>query len=135
MTKKELSQYIDLSRECDDLRNRIAELESENECSIVQSSMPEFPYTRTRVMVYGKSEKSRKRIANMRNMLCKRLDDAEAAMEKVMEYIETVQDSQMRQILRHKYLDGWTWERIGETMGYDHSSVLKRVNRYLRKNS
>lgn len=134
MTKLELSQYIDLNRECDDLRKRIDELDKEKECSIVQSSMPEFPYTRTRVQVYGKTEIRRKRIANMRSLLYKRLDDAEAAMERVMEFIETVPDSRTRMILRHKYLDGWTWERIGEVMGYDHTSVEKRVNRYLKKN-
>lgn len=45
-------------------------------------------------------------------------------------FMDKVEDSEMRQILRYRYEDGLTQEEIGEKMGYSRQAIQKREERF-----
>lgn len=45
-------------------------------------------------------------------------------------FMDKVEDSEMRQILRYRYEDGLTHEEIGEKMGYSRQAIQKREERF-----
>ena len=42
-------------------------------------------------------------------------------------------DLEIKEILNLKYIDGMTHEQIGEVMGYDQSSISKKIDAYFHK--
>ena len=54
---------------------------------------------------------------------------------KIESYIESVEDSEIRQIMRYRYLDLLSWERIGEKMNYERTTISKKLRNYLKCNN
>lgn len=138
MTKNELSQYIDLIREIGDLQNRIASLAAD--CTVidkVQASDSEFPYTQGSVTIRGiqESEEDRDQRLQMQALLAARQERARDMVFRIERFIDSVPDSRLRQVFQLKYMDRWTWEEIGDLLGYDGSTVAKWVDSYLKQNS
>lgn len=54
--------------------------------------------------------------------------------EILSQYIENIDDTEMRQIMYFRYMKGFTWQKIAFEIGYQDESVpRKRHNRYLEK--
>lgn len=136
MTKQELEQYIDLQAEIEDLRERLKEL-TQKEISVtecVKGSAEDFPYTGKSIKVHGHMQppgRGMKRYA-IQLHLAERLDEAEAAAEKITAYINTVKSSRIRRILQYRYIDGKKWEEIGRLCNCERSTAIKAVEKYLR---
>ena len=47
-------------------------------------------------------------------------------------YIESVEDVELRNIMRYRFLDLYTWDMIADLMYMDRSTVSKKVKRYLK---
>ena len=66
------------------------------------------------------------------------LDDRrkKAAKEekRLIQYINSIPESRIRRIMQFRYIDGFTWEKIGEIMHCDRTTVEKSITRYLKKN-
>lgn len=61
-----------------------------------------------------------------------RLDYLEEQLKKANEWIDKIDDSNIRQIFRHRYVDGMTWQKIAFKIGeYDESYARRRHKRYL----
>ena len=50
-----------------------------------------------------------------------------------MEYIHSVDDSRIRQILIHRYVDGLSWKAIGEKMKYGTSTVRMIHDNFIKR--
>lgn len=126
MSEKELSQYYWLKKEIRSLEERIEEFgygvgAVAIKDTIVTSSTP-------------KSSIQEKRMQLLNQLIDARL----TALEKYLEiesYIETVEDSEIRQIMRYRFLDLKTWNEIGEEMKYDRTSISKKLRQFISHNS
>lgn len=49
---------------------------------------------------------------------------------KAEKFIETIDDSEMRTILRQYYINGHTQEAIGSKLGYDDSTISKKLDAF-----
>lgn len=136
MDKTILIQYDSLQQEIKEVRRRIAKTQEEidklevvkdkvkgGEGGIQNFNIEGFPYP----------EYSRKR-----TLLCSRkatLEDLEDKLlemtNNVQEYISTIDDSLMRRILTMKFIDCMTQEQIGANIGYDRSSIAKKIDAFL----
>ena len=136
MDKTILIQYDSLRQEIKEVRKRIAKTQEEidkldvvkdmvkgGEGGIQNFNIEGFPYP----------EYSRKR-----TLLCSRkanLEDLEVKLlemtNTVQEYISTIDDSLMRRILTMKFIDCMTQEQIGMSIGYDRSSIAKKIDTFL----
>ena len=59
-------------------------------------------------------------------------------MEQYLEierYIEEVDDAEIRNIMRYRYLDLLKWEDIADRMFQDRTTIAKKVRRYIKERS
>lgn len=62
-------------------------------------------------------------------------DELTRKLLEVEEYIESIEDSRVRTIIRLRYIEGMTWQQVATYMGGDNSedSVKKTAQRFLKK--
>ena len=128
MTKEELEQLNDLRREISELEAAIDKIKQQKtECVIdkVRASGSEFPY------IDGYGGHRRERIQRKENILDERRQKAEAEEIRIMEYINSVQDSRVRRIMQYRYVQGFSWERIAGIMNYDKSYIQRLISKFL----
>ncbi len=135
MNKKTLKQYLYIKKEIKDLERRIKNLEKRsNIVSDTVLSSGGFPYTQHAIGISGVNEK-KYTLLERYNI---RLKVFKAKLEKlaveVEEFIQTVDDSELRQILRFRYHDNYSWVKIMHLMDYESESNAKmKVERFLEK--
>lgn len=122
MTEKELSKYYNLKREVIDLEERIAEFGT----GVRSNQIKE-------VAVSG--SRRNKSIQETKVELVARLTEKRiSALEQYLEierYIEDVEDVEIRNIMRYRFLDLLKWEEIGEKLYLDRTSVARKLRKYL----
>ena len=122
MSEKELSQYYWLKKEIKSLEDRIEEFGDGVGAIAIKDTI-----------VSGSTPMSS--IQEKKMILLNQLIDARiTALEKYIEierYIETVEESEIRQIMRFRFLDLKSWTEIGEELHYDRTSVAKKLRQYI----
>ena len=141
MTKEDLEQLCDLRKEIAELEYKIARLSSRGSRIVsdkVQASSKDFPYTQTTVKIegydYAGDQKSRRQLRQKRILLQQRKEQAEALELRITQYINSIPDSGIRRIIDYKYIEGYTWEKIGRIFHCDRTTAEKRVSNYLKEN-
>ena len=126
MTKKELTRYYHLKVEIEVLRERIEEFGNG-----VKSQ--QFSEDKVSSSHKGKSIQETK-VELVAILTEKRMSALEEYM-KIERYIDSIEEPEMRNIMRFRYLDCMKWEEIGEKYYMDRTTISKKVNRYINKNS
>lgn len=126
MNEKELSKYYFLKKEVEDLEQRIIEFGSGVKATSIKdvsvsSSHKTKSIQETKVELVGLL--TEKRISALEQYL---------AIER---YIEDVEDAEIRNIMRYRYLDLMKWEEIGSKLFQDRTSVAKKVRKYIKENN
>ena len=123
MTEKELSQYYWLKKEIKKLENKIIEFGDGLGSTKYSDSI--------------KSTKKMKSLQEKRLELVDQFIECRlSALEKYLEierYIETVPDSEIRLIMRLRFLDLMDWSSIGEEINCDRTTVAKKLRNYLKE--
>lgn len=130
ITKRELSQLYYLSREIKRDKRRLKELEALAEGTTQHlTRMPIAPGFGDKTARYAIEIMELKEVieCNMRRCMIE--------YNRLMRFISEVKDSQMRQILTLRYLNGLTWQRIATEIGGGNTedSVRKMNDRFLEK--
>ena len=125
MSEKELSRYYNLKREVLDLEERIAEFGS----GVKSAPIKEVAVT---------SSHSTKSIQETKVELVSRLTEKRIeALEEYLaieRYIEEVEDVEIRNIMRYRFLDLMKWEDIAEKLYQDRTTISKKLRRFLKEN-
>ncbi|MHB8064779.1 MAG: RNA polymerase subunit sigma-24 [Ruminiclostridium sp.] len=139
MIKEELSQIIKLKKEINQLRQKLQELNYGDNDTIVtdkvRGSMTQFPYLPRSFTITGKEEMSDECLQKRNEVALRIRTKTQKLMEKVnkaFEYIESIEDSSIRQILTYRYIDGLTWEQTGEGMSYSWETVRKKHDKFIK---
>lgn len=140
MTKEDLEQLCDLRKEIAELEYKITRLSSRGSRIVsdkVQASSKDFPYVQTTVKIEGYDyvgdQKSRKQLRKKRILLQQRKEQAEALELRITQYINSISDSGIRRMIDYKYIEGYTWEKIGRIFHCDRTTAEKRVSNYLKE--
>ena len=140
MTKEDLEQLCDLRKEIAELEYKIAMLSRRGSSIVsdkVQASSKDFPYVQTTVKIEGYDyvgdQKSRKQLRKKRILLQQRKEQAEALELRITQYINSISDSGIRRMIDYKYIEGYTWEKIGRIFHCDRTTAEKRVSNYLKE--
>lgn len=141
MTKKELEQLIDLKKEIRELEQNIAKIERMDIGTMpvkVNASSQSFPYMPERVTVQGYDVKlADKRdilLYEKKTLLYERKEKAAEEEKRLMQYINSIKESKVRRIMQYKYIDGYSWEKIGDMMHFDRRTGERIISRYLSQN-
>lgn len=126
MSEKELNKYYYLKKEVEDLEQRIAEFG----CGVKSTQIKEVSVSGSR-----KNKSIQETKVELVGMLTeKRISALEQYLE-IERYIEDVEDAEIRNIMRYRYLDLMKWDEIGEKLFQDRTSVSKKVRKYIKENN
>lgn len=122
MNEKELSQYYWLEKEIKSLEEKIEELgygigAVEIKDTIVTSSHPKSSIQEKRILLI--------------NQLTIAKEKAQKKYLEIEKYIETLEDTEIRIIMRFRFLDLMSWYEIGDILHYDRSTVSKKLKKYI----
>ena len=99
---------------------------------IVTGSMEDYPYTQHSITIRGLSSDT----YSLDLKLTYKKIQLERQRAEIENFLDSVQDSNIRRIIRLKYIKGKTWPQIARKMDKHISgdSVRKIVERFLEKN-
>lgn len=130
MKKAELEQLRALKQEVDTLESRYISLPKKEE---VGDSYGDYRsgYKVIKI-VQGHSTKKADDLAFK---IRKKTEKLNEKINKMEVYLDTVDDAEMRDILRLYYAVGLTHEEIGEAKGYSREAITKKLDRYWKENT
>ena len=129
MTKEKLEQYQSLCKEIKELKQEIDSMcrDTTTKDSVTGSS-PHYPYTIHQIVIEGVDYEHRPIVEAMQRQLQRAINQR---ME-IEEYIASIDDSQIRQVIRLKYVQGYSWQRVATVLGYrDEGTMRKKLDKYL----
>jgi len=133
LTKEELSKLQKIIAEIEQIKRELENIEPERVIDSVKGSSVNFPYTEHKVLIEGYDLGSYDRkIQRIRNRLNRKRIELVEEKDMLTEYIYSLDDSFLRQILTYRYINGLTWQRIGVNMGYSSETVRKKHDKFLK---
>lgn len=123
MTENDLSKYYKLHKEVEDLKRRIIEL---------GVGVGSIKIKEINVSGSGTKESVQEKIAMLDELYTKKSLAAIDEYVKIENYIESVEDPELRTIMRFRFLDLLTWEEIAEKTYLERTTVAKKVRRYIK---
>lgn len=74
------------------------------------------------------------KIADLEREIDRRIDEYVDLTREIEAAIDRIPDGRYRDVLRFRYVNGWTWEKIADEMGYDlrwvhrlHGHALEKI--------
>ena len=144
MTKDILRQYVDLLREADEVKERIARTEKELQRIIDEGEVTDmvrggeggiqhFSITGFPIRDFSKK---RTLLRNRKIMLLSLESEIEETLNDVYEFITQIPSSYYRRIVSLRIIDKMTWRQIAQALGGNNTedSVRKYFERFLEKN-
>lgn len=133
MTREQLEQLRFLSKEIHLIEDQIKEIKYEVVSDTVKGSGG-FPYVYHTIPIVGIDIKGHgKKVKRLKDKLLKRKAELINLVCEINEYINGVKDSEIRQIIILRYINGLTWDAIAIHLGYaDESVPRKKMDRYLK---
>lgn len=104
----------------------------------VMSSMKEFPYCLTHVTISAadnpkNEEKRNEIIRSLVNQIAENMQEYEEKRVFIDLFIESIEDLEMKEIINMRYIDKMTFQQIGDELGYDLSSIHKKIDAYFQR--
>lgn len=128
MTRADLDNLQKLRVEVVDLAREINKASKTHIIDVVLGSRHVIPYDLHPIVVEGiDSDK----VIQLRTLLRATCDKVQAALYEMEQWIENIEDAEMRSIIRMYYCQGKTQREIGAELGYDRSLISKRLNEFM----
>ena len=147
MNKEILNQYVSLKKEIDDEQRRIDQMERQIRAMVPKSKQvadkvscgkrgkkslgnvtirgfgDQTTINRRRAALRERKAKQELRLAKLETMVC----DAE-------DFIDQIEDSETRRIMKYFYIDGLSWAQTADAMGdgYTGDACKKKVQRFFK---
>ena len=142
MDKSTLEEYIALLREMEDLEQRIRETEYKSRellrtivSDTVEGTREDGTYGPIKIkgvpVPAYEEERQRFRAQKARYERMKR--EIQAQKDSIEDFIHRVPKSQIRTILRLRYLDGRTWEQTAKVLHASPDQCRKQAERFFKK--
>lgn len=132
MTKDELKQLKKLIAEKEDLEKRIrrqAFKPSEEVADTAKDYRTGFGKT---IVIRGYGDEAWKKL---RDKWYVKLVNVSYKVQQMENFLDSVEDAEMREILRLRYQDGKSQEEVGEMLGYSRQAVQKKEERFWQKST
>lgn len=129
MNKQQLLKLRKLNKEAEILRQELKNVEfrsKEYVSDVAKDYSTGYPIT-IKIEGYGSEEyiKVKQRLYNRLNHKLTAIHEEQEQLEK---YLDSIEDPELRAILRLRYVDGMTQEQIAEEMGYSIATIKRRLS-------
>lgn len=134
MNKEKLQRYRKLLAEIELLKRQLEKIEPEFVMDSVKSSNINFPYTQQKTHIEGYDlETYRKKVSKLNNRIIIKMNELVEEKDRLIEFIYSIEDSEVRQIFIYKYLDGFYWHQIANKMNYGTSTIRLKHHNFIKK--
>lgn len=123
MTEQELSRYYWLKKEVEELEEKIATFDVG--ISAVQPKEVDIQSSRQYSSIQEK-------YVELRDIWMDKRVKALEEYIKIEKYMYSIEDEELKLIIRYRFLNCMSWDDIGYKMGYDRTSVSKKLRNYLK---
>ena len=130
MTKKELSQLYYLKKEIKEQQRRLAELEAVAiNCSTKITGLPTGKGISDKIGNYAAQ------IADLKALLDLNLKKCFYELNRLERFIQSIEDPILRQIMKFRFVNGYSWIKIAYTIGGNNTpdGIRIKVMRFLQK--
>lgn len=134
--KEILTQWNDIKAEIKDLEERIDKLERQESKTVLDSvvgSQKTFPYTKCVMSIEGETIQRNSKINRLKRQLKIAYDNLLEKQNDLETYIESINNSRIRRILRYRYMDNYSWTKIGVVMDSTADAIRMEHNRFLKE--
>ena len=130
MTKEELNQLRPLQREVLQLRRQLESLPLTKDS--VRGSCDEWPFIERSITIIGIDKAQAGRL---RKRYERKMKEIGEKIEEIERFIDTIDDSVVRQVVRYRFMNRMTWPEITANVGYPYTeaALKKMLYRYLEK--
>lgn len=129
MTINELSKYHSTKIEIQQLENSIMELET---TIIGASKITGMTITKSN-STSNPTERIGMKLVRLKNKLEIKKELLIDELNKIEDFLETVEDSEIRVIIRERFIDGKTWQEISRKIITDRSTPYYKLKKYLKE--
>ena len=132
MTKQELSRYFWLRHEIERQKRRLEKLENKPTGEVVGDTVKDYRTGKgIPVLITGTPAEELTRpltIELLKESIEENIKESEEAAERIEEYIQSIEDPKLRELMRSRFLDCLDWEQVGRRnyMSKDHARRLIR---------
>ena len=135
MDKKVLSQIEDLNKEVEDIKKRLKRLSLKPDEVVrdsVSGSSATFPYIKHSCVVEGIDTNKYKNIKKYKIILKQKEEKLQKKINQLEYELNYIEDSDLRKIIRYKYVDCMNWVQIMFEMRYKSESKARmKLKRFL----
>ncbi len=129
MTKEQLEKMRALRTEIKLLEADLYNLPQTKDS--VTGSMTEYPYIQTTIQIAGTDEAAGEAL---KKKIARRLAQLRRELTELEEWLNNIEDPEMRVILRMYYGLGKTQEAIGKEIGYNRETVCRKIRKFAYDN-
>ena len=135
MTRQELKQIRYLKREIRLIQEQIAAVESEIVTDKVTGSDPDHPWTERHYIIRGLPGERNEKLLRLRDRLERRKSDLQDMRVEIFEWVESIDDSLLRQVIILRHVNGLSWRQVAREIGGGNTaeSIRKLHDRYFEK--
>lgn len=137
MTREELGKLQNIQKEIKIIQQQISNIDCNKfyRHDGVTGSELNFPYVKRVIGIKGYDyDAYYTKLDRLNKKLKRKLEALMDERDRVMDFINTVSDSVLRQILILKYINGMTWEQIGAEIGYSARSIRRKHASFFQQN-
>ena len=135
MTRQKLKQIRHLKREIELLEEQILNLEAGIVTDKVRGSLSHHPWIETSFKITGfdRIEYAQK-MDKLKRKLQRRVDDLQDLRAEIFEWVESIEDSLLRQIIILRHVNGLQWEQVAAHIGGGNTADSLRMmhDRFLK---
>jgi DNA-directed RNA polymerase specialized sigma24 family protein len=73
--------------------------------------------------------------SGLKRLLDEKLKTLQTEIEQMEQYLDTIDDTEIRAILRLRYRNGLTLQQIGDELGYELSTVSKKITAFWKESN
>lgn len=132
--KEKLKQMRCVNSEIKVIENQIINLKPLSSMDKVKGSTHEFPYIATSFSINGVDvDDYNKRTRRLKSKLVKKKDELLKLKEEVQEFIDKIEDSNVRQIITLRYIESKSWNEIAEEVERGSGECVRKISeRFLK---
>jgi DNA-directed RNA polymerase specialized sigma24 family protein len=118
MTRQKLKQLRHLKREIELLEEQILCLDAEVVTDKVRGSLSHHPWIETSFKITGfDREELGQKMERLKKKMQRRVDDLLELRTEILEFVENIDDSLLRQVIILRHVNGLSWEQVAAEIG------------------
>ena len=130
MQTEDLKNLHKLRSEIRGLELLIRDMSGQQVEDAVTGSLPDFPYTKHKIIIRGTDEK---RLHGLRVRIMRKKKQLEKAIEEAESFLEIIDDPVDRNILRLRCEMGLEWKEVASRTGSTENACKKRFSRMMKE--